>query len=222
MRSMHRTGIVVATLLAVFAYQHAVVGGAPAPPAAPLRTLPTTMGPWQGVTGSLPPEILSALRPDDYLVRWYRAIGPDARNVAVGVYVAQWLHPALNERIHSPAACLPGGGWLPLETGQERIAVPGTPSDGLGVNRYLIQQGPQRQLVLYWFQGRGRTVANEGQATLLLAYDTLRGRGSDETLVRISAPVIGPVQATEAAEVRFIQRFYPELLRVLAGKGGRS
>lgn len=136
----------------------------------------------------------------------------------MAVYIAYYAHPTLNGRIHSPSACLPAGGWLPIEAGRQEIAIPGAPSHSIAVNRYLVQRGADRELVLYWFEGRGRTVASEVKATLLLAYDALGGRGSDETLVRISAPVRGVPRETLGEEILFVQRLYPQLRHVLAGR----
>jgi EpsI family protein len=146
---------------------------------------------------------------DDYLLRRFSA----TNGTALTLYVAYYGHQRLDGRIHSPSACLPAGGWLPVDVGYQEIAIPGDPSTRMSVNRFLIEKGTDRQVVLYWFQGRGRVVANDIQATLFLAYDTLRGRGSDETLVRVSAPVGRSPHDILAEEVRFVQHFYPQLRR---------
>jgi EpsI family protein len=104
-----------------------------------------------------------------------------------------------------------------VDVGYQEIAIPGDPSTRISANRFLIEKGADRQVVLYWFQGRGRVVANDIQATLFLAYDTLRGRGSDETLVRVSAPVGGSPHDILADEVRFVQHFYPQLQAFFVG-----
>ena len=63
--------------------------------------------------------------------------------------------------MHSPRACLPGGGWQ-IETFGEH-QVPNVRPDGsaLRVNRAVISMGEQRQLVYYWFAQRGRNLTNE-------------------------------------------------------------
>jgi len=208
-----RVILVVLTLLAGFAFQRAVAHNETPPPRHRLQTLPLFVGSWQGTPDALPPDVLAALGPDDYLLRRFQT----ASGAALTLYIGYYGHQHLNERIHSPSACLPAGGWLPVDVGYQEIAIPGDPSTRISANRYLIEKGADRQVVLYWFQGRGRVVANDVQATLFLAYDTLRGRGSDETLVRINAHVRGSAHNTLAYEVRFVQQFYPLLHRFLAG-----
>ena len=165
-----------------------------------------------GTPEALPQEVLSVLKPDDYLLRQYRGGG-----LPLTLFVAYYGHQQrLYERIHSPSACLPAGGWLPIEAGYQEIPIAHHPAVRVTANRYLVEKGAERQLVLYWFAGRGRVIANDVQATFYLAYDTLRGRGSDETLVRLNGPVRQSADATLAEEVRFVQALYPELRRIFA------
>ncbi len=102
-----------------------------------------------------------------------------------------------------------------MEVGYQTIDIPGMPSRQISANRFLIENGLDRQIALYWFQGRGRVVANDVIATMFLAFDTLKGRGSEEMLVRVNAPVAASPSATLRDEVRFIQGFFPFLHRFL-------
>ena len=213
MRKGSRVILVVLTLLASFAYQRTLAHGEVPPPRHHLESLPFFVGPWSGTPEALPADILAVLGLDDYLLRRFSA----ANGAALTLYVAYYGHQNLNGRIHSPSACLPGGGWLPVDVGYQEIAIPGDSSARISANRFLIEKGADRQVVLYWFQGRGRVVANDIQATLFLAYDTLRGRGSDETLVRVSAPVGRSPHDILADEVRFVQHFYPQLQAFFVG-----
>jgi EpsI family protein len=57
------------------------------------------------------------------------------------------------------------------------------------VNRYTLDNGRRRVLVYYWYQGRGRVVANEYRMKWNLLRDAaLMGR-TDEALVRVIVPV---------------------------------
>ena len=121
-------------------------------------TFPMTIGPWQAVVD--PPmdeDILRVLGVDDYLSRaYYQPTG-----AAVGLYVGFYASQRQGDTIHSPMNCLPGAGWEPVSVGQ--LEIPNV--DGTGrnivVNRYVIQKGLDRQLVLYWYQNQGRVVASE-------------------------------------------------------------
>jgi EpsI family protein len=67
------------------------------------------------------------------------------------------------------------------------------------VNRYLIQNGTSRAIVLYWYQGRGRVAASEYAVKWDLLRDAaLRGR-TEEALVRVAVPVDGDENAEAAA-----------------------
>ena len=70
----------------------------------------------------------------------------------------------------------------------ERVTIDagGTPIE---VNRYLIEKGVERQAVLYWYQGRGRVVANEYVNKLWLMLDAARLRRTNGALVRLITPV---------------------------------
>jgi EpsI family protein len=64
-------------------------------------------------------------------------------------------------------------------------------------NRYVIQKGTERALVLYWYQGRGRSVANEYWDKMYTVIDSVAQRRSDGALVRVIAPI---ETSTDAAE----------------------
>ena len=211
MRRAFRLSLVLVALLAGFVGDRAVTHTATALSHKSLQELPFSIGPWQGVSDALSPDLIAALNFDDYILRRYREKGGHP----VTLYVAYYGRPRLNGRIHSPSACLPAGGWLPVEVGYQTIAVPGMPSHQISANRFLIENGLDRQIALYWFQGRGRVVANDVIATMYLAYDTLKGRGSEEMLVRVNAPVTASPSAALQDEVRFIQGFFPYLYRFL-------
>jgi EpsI family protein len=57
------------------------------------------------------------------------------------------------------------------------------------VNRYILQNGAARALVLYWYQGRGRIAHNEYLVKWDLLRDAALKRRTDEALVRIVVPI---------------------------------
>ena len=87
------------------------------------------------------------------------------------------------------------------------------------VNRWIIQKGEERQLVLYWYQSHGRVVASEYASKVHLVLDAVRLNRTDAALVRIIQP-IGPATgdspaAAEAAAVAFARSLFPVLERVI-------
>ena len=110
-------------------------------------------------------------------------------------------------------SCIPGGGWE-ISTLSQR-SVPGATVNGqpLVVNRTQTAKGDFKQLVYYWFQQRGRAIANEYFMKWYLFRDALLERRSDGALVRLMTPVL-PGESLEAADdrlTRFAYQVVPEL-----------
>jgi EpsI family protein len=114
------------------------------------------------------------------------------------VYVAYYEQQTQGRTIHSPKNCLPGSGWEAL---QQTTATVQTREGPRRVNRYLLQRGDERALVLYWYQGRGRVASSEYRVKWDLLRDAaLRGR-TEEALVRVLV-WLNPVTDTEQAARR--------------------
>jgi EpsI family protein len=56
------------------------------------------------------------------------------------------------------------------------------------VNRYVIEKSLRRQVVYYWYQGRGRIVANDYANKFWLMLDAARLHRTNGSLVRIVVP----------------------------------
>jgi EpsI family protein len=82
----------------------------------------------------------------------YRLNGQSA---SVNLFIAYYKSQTEGSGMHSPEVCLPTGGWevsswTPIEIGLR--------ADGgarLSVNRAIIQEGLNKQLVYYWFEKKG-------------------------------------------------------------------
>jgi EpsI family protein len=123
-------------------------------------------------------EALRQLDLTDYLSRNYEKDGR-LINVYVGFHGSQ----RRGSVIHSPQHCLPANGWYIV--GREQVPLPGGPP-GVVVNRMEVAFRTSRQLIYYWYQGRGRVVAGEYVATVYRSLDAgIRGR-TDEALVRFA------------------------------------
>jgi EpsI family protein len=130
-----------------------------------------------------------------YLLRRY---GTDLETLGAdfSLYVGYYDSQTQGRTIHSPKNCLPGAGWEPVSSGTAVIATVDGP---VTVNRYVIQNGTSRAIVLYWYQGRGRVAASEYAVKWDLLRDAaLRGR-TEEALVRVAVPVDGKEDGESAA-----------------------
>jgi exosortase D (VPLPA-CTERM-specific) len=179
----------------------------------PLAALPAAMGDWRGYDDPpLADDVETLLNADDLLMRTYFA--PDGR--AAGLYIGYWETQRRGDAVHSPLICLPGAGWQPLSkrlVGIDADASEKTPATQ--VNRYVIQRGSERLLVLYWYQAHGRIVANEYARKFYLVADAVRMRRSDSAIVRIITPIASADPAAEARAERAASDFARRVLRDL-------
>ncbi len=170
---------------------------------APLRDafmdFPMGLGPWVGRSQVMEPMYVQALKFDDYLLADYQH---SARQSApINLYMAYYREQHSGQSVHSPKTCIPGGGWE--ITAFDRIALDGQPFREPRANRAVIQKGDQRQVVLYWFQQRGRMIANEYLVKAYLLWDAVMRHRTDGALVRLTSAV-QPDESVEAAESRLI------------------
>ena len=180
-------------------------------PLRPLSQLPLVIGGWQGYSGSLAADLLARLRPDDHLVRQYRS----PTGESLWLYVAYYARAGFDPGYHARANNLPGNGWEVVSADIEPVTLP----DGkrAAINAVVIQKERDRQLVLYWYQDRGRVIADDAWARAWQIWDALRLRRTDGALVRINLPLTGLIEPREAG-VRFAQEALTRLAQLLPGR----
>jgi EpsI family protein len=200
-----RALILVAMIAAAGVYAAGASGDEVPVTRTPLSELPATLDAWQGrETKPFADDVVAALGVDDYVNRSYERDGGPPVALYVGYYASQ----RQGDTIHSPQNCLPGAGWRPVSSERVTVDAGGTPIE---VNRYLIEKGPERQAVLYWYQGRGRVVANEYANKLWLMLDAARLRRSNGALVRVITPVLGTTDAAFDELTAFTGAVFPRL-----------
>jgi len=121
-----------------------------------------------------------------YLLRSYGSPLAPSPGQQFSLYVGFYDRQGQGQTIHSPKNCLPGAGWEPLTS---RVAILMTTRGATRVNRYVLQRGTQRALVLYWYQGRGRIESNEYVVKWNLLQDAVLLGRTDEALVRVLVPI---------------------------------
>ena len=145
---------------------------------------PAHLGQWAGSHEVLDKVYLDALQLDDYLLMDYR----DSDGLPINFYIAFYKSQRNGMSVHSPRLCLPGGGWKIAKFEQYSIpAAAGRAS--WPVNRVLIEQAGQRELVYYWFRERGRRLTNEYTVRWYLFWDALKLNRTDGALVRLVIPI---------------------------------
>ena len=150
-----------------------------------LRDFPKQVAAWEqtGTDEQINKETMAVLRASDYLLRNYRGQDGRVMNFYVGYYASQ----REGATYHSPLNCLPGSGWVMSEPGTITITPAGRPA--FVANKYVIQNGSHKQLLVYWYQGRGRAVASEYWGKVYTVLDSVRMRRSDGAMVRITTTI---------------------------------
>jgi exosortase D (VPLPA-CTERM-specific) len=172
----------------------------------PFAMFPTTVGDWHGQVSSLDPETVASLGLTDYILTDY--INPDHRDV--NFYVAYYASQRTGLAPHSPSVCLPGNGWQ-IAKFEHSVFYAGNFS--FPINRVVMDKGSERELVYYWFDERGMTIANEWLSKLYLLRDAIFKNRTDGALVRLVTPIY-PGELESDADKRlhdFTQVIAPKL-----------
>ncbi len=146
---------------------------------------PMQVGDWQGRRDRIEKQFLDVLQLDDYIIADYAGAAP----APVNFYVAYYASQRGSNSAHSPASCLPGGGWRMSDFGVHEIPGASPGAAPVAVNRVIIEQGDQRQLVYYWFKQRGRNVTNEYLVKWFLLWDSITRNRTDGAMVRMITPL---------------------------------
>ncbi len=146
----------------------------------PLETIPMEIGDWSGHDEArLSQAEEDVLQATSYIKRDYRREDGAAADLFIAFYSMQQA----GEAMHSPKHCLPGSGWEIWKYAQSKIPFEGEPAE---INRYYIQKGQSRLLVLYWYQSYERVVASEYYAKICLVWDSVMKQRTSGSIVRVT------------------------------------
>jgi EpsI family protein len=171
-------------------------------------SFPSQLGEWTGRTSLLALQEEHVLNVDDYIISDYR----NREGRSVNFYVAYYASQRKGSSPHSPIVCLPGGGWLITKFERTSYADSGL-QQPLPLNRAVMDQDSNRQLVYYWFVQRGRLVANEYLSKWYLLIDAIFSNRTDGALVRLVTPIYSD-ESEHNADLRmqaFIRDLQPSL-----------
>jgi len=186
--------LLVATLQFAFARRTKVV------PHRPLAEFPSRLGSWtQAAEMQIDADSAAVLKADDYVLRRMR----NEKGDSVELFVAYYENQRAGESMHSPKNCMPGSGWDPVSI--STVTLP----DHARVNHYVVEKNGQRTIMLYWYQERGRTIANEYQGKFQLIASTILSGRRDGAIVRVSKAA-GP-RTSGADDLAKLQDFADEV-----------
>jgi len=171
--------------------------------------VPNEFPTWAHEVRPMDPTVAETLGADDTIVVNFQK--PEGG--VVNLYMAYLEAQRDGRSWHSPRQCIPGGGWrIDRHDIVETASATGEP---FAYNRLIIQHQDAQQLVYYWYDQRGRKLANEFVMKFWLLFDAVAKRRSDGALVRLITPVTaeGGVEGADAtlkATMREMEDFLPD------------
>ena len=182
----------VASAAAIVLVTPALVGALgsvpPVPIARALDEFPLEFRGYSGSRETMDPAMWERVGAQEYIIVNYR----QPAMVPINFYVAYYEYQRKGgDFVHSPRLCLPGAGW---SIDQNRVRqlhpeVSGPGQESLKLNELVISKPDARQLVYFWYQGRGRNFTNEFAAKFYMVWDGLFRRRTDGALVRVVMPM---------------------------------
>ena len=161
-----------------------------------LTRMPAQLGDWRqkGSDIRFDKQTESVLRTDDYMMREYTLPNNRIANLYIGYYASQ----RTGATYHSPQNCLPGAGWEMKQPDIIEITTPNGKT--FKANWFVIENGVYKEVLIYWYQGRGRAVASEYEDKINTVWDSVMRRRSDGAMVRVMTSVgNSEPEATKAA-----------------------
>jgi EpsI family protein len=205
MKASWRYASTVALLAATWAAAVSSANRSPERLTQPLETIPSQLGAWSSPQDRVLDEAtLRVLKPTSYLSRVYQR-----DDLALDFFTAFYALQEAGETMHSPRNCLPGSGWEVWRHDTVDLSVEG---ETVTLNRYGVQNGTQRMVVLYWYQTPERIVANEYYAKVCMVVDAVLRSRTSGAIVRVVAP--DRPDAVQAA-LDFAVEMIPQLRRCL-------
>jgi exosortase D (VPLPA-CTERM-specific) len=170
-------------------------------------SFPKTIDTWTAKESSMDKAVEKYLGVDDYLLADFSS----PNNGSVNYYVAYYASQRKGVSPHSPQVCMPGGGWI--ISSLDRITIDVAGKKDFHVNRTVINKDNHKQVVYYWFEQRGRHIANEYYMKWYLLLDSIQRNRTDGALVRVTT-YLKPNEPEENADKRiqgFLEKSVPFL-----------
>ncbi len=208
--------------MALFVNKSLLSHESPVPLIQALSKLPLKIDQWQGENLPFEEKTVKVLGVTDYVNRRY--LLKDERlgtQRPVWLYAGYYASQKKGATYHSPKNCLPGSGWEIIDIedmGLPMFASLGTKQEHV-INKVIIQKGLERQLIIYWYQDRGRIITSEYWAKIYLVWDSITKGRTDGALIRVSIPIAKDesIENALALGIEYIKMISPILVEYLPG-----
>lgn len=213
--SPYRVFLVLVLFAATFFSLQGVSGTVRTPIKQSLAKFPTTLGEWKVISNRASTEaVIQMLGVDDYVEYNYR----NPTGQPLNFYAAYYESVGTGGGYHSPKNCIPGGGWG-IDSAKIVEVQPFGSSSPVKVSAMIIRNRNEYQVVLYWYQNRGRIIYSEYWEKIYQVLDAITMKRRDGTFVRLMAPALnGDIQTTEKLLTDFAGLTATELEQFLPGR----
>jgi EpsI family protein len=173
-----------------------------------LAHFPKIIGDWKTVGDQTIDEgSMGVLQVDDYMMRTYI----NNKGETIGLYIGYFKTQREGKQVHSPRQCLPGAGWNTIQHAEYMLKLKNHNPARVPINFHVMGKGQQRELYLWWYQGRGRIYANEYMNKFYLIWDAITQRRTDGALLRINMSITSSIEQALTTQIDFINLFIPLL-----------
>ena len=207
--SFKRTLIASAMMILTMVFLHYMSHGIDIRPNRPLSSFPTKIGDWVGKQDRFSDEVYEILGVDDSFLASYNS--SDGRQVQL--YVGFYQSQREGDLIHSPKHCLPGAGWNIVHTSAEQLMITALEPRKIRMIKLILEKGGQKQVVLYWFQSRGRFIASEYMQKVYLVIDSITRQRTDGSFVRLIAPAADGDEENATESIKDFTRLLVPILQ---------
>ena len=176
-----------------------------------LEVLPYFLSGWSGQELYFTESSLQVLGADTTLLRVYK--NPAGQEASL--FIAYFDSQKYGSQIHSPKHCLPGGGWNIITKQKQSFSF--GPGENLRLNRMLISDGKESQLMYYCFLTRSGILTNEFMLKADLVLNSILRRPTDAAIIRVIFPLSKTFsdRQTDQEAQEFLALFWPEIKRAL-------
>lgn len=206
--SLKKAVIAVALMMVTFTYLKFMGHGTEAPPLKSFSTFPKQIGEFIGNEQFFTDEIYAAVGVDDSALISY--VNPLNVYESVQLYIGYYKSQRKGDMIHSPKNCMPGSGWEITSSSLEDIEQKNGKT--ISIIKLILEKGAEKQIVLYWFHGRGRIINSEYKQKIYLVIDSIIRSRTDDSFVRLISPVI---DKKDDETLAYMKQFIKDLLPVL-------
>lgn len=175
----------------------------------PFDQFPRAVREWRLVgESSLSESVQKVLKATDVLSRQY--VSPEGKQVSL--YIGYHGGGKESGEIHSPKHCLPGSGWCEISTKRTQLDVAG---ERVNLVQAIYQKGENRELFLYWYQVRNKTISEEYSLKMAEITNSMLYRRRDAAFIRVSVPFETDEQTALVLGERFVRDIYPAIQEFL-------